>query len=148
MGDSKFKTVVSKVDKFPLIMIIGACLLLLVNFSGLYMFLTNLTGIIPGLAGSDSDAIQQIAYQISARQFIPIVIFLFAIFYKDVRVFQMAWLLAIIREIGDFAGNMTNHPATAGLIFVCVCLLVEISSFIYLGMIASGKIPKYIKTNK
>ena len=84
--------------------------------------------------------VQQLAYQIGTRQFIPIVIFLFAIFYKDVRVFQIAWLIALIREIGDFAGAMANHPSTAGLIFIVVCMVLEISSFIYLGMIASGKI--------
>jgi len=118
---------------------------LLVNFSGLFMFLTNLDGIVPGLKGSNTEAVQQLAYQIGARQFIPIVIFLFAIFYKDVRVFQIAWLIALIREIGDFAGAMANHPSTAGLIFIVVCMVLEISSFIYLGMIASGKIQKYIK---
>ncbi|MBX7162741.1 MAG: hypothetical protein K1X49_03540 [Saprospiraceae bacterium] len=142
---SNFKTIVSKVDKFPLPIVIGACFLLLVNFSGLFMFLTNLDGIVPGLKGSNTEAVQQLAYQIGARQFIPIVIFLFAIFYKDVRVFQIAWLIALIREIGDFAGAMANHPSTAGLIFIVVCMVLEISSFIYLGMIASGKIQKYIK---
>ncbi len=142
---SNFKTIVNKVDKFPLPIVIGACFLLLVNFSGLYMFLTNLDGIVPGLKGSNTEAVQQLAYQIGARQFIPIVIFLFAIFYKDVRVFQIAWLIALIREIGDFAGAMANHPSTAGLIFIVVCMVLEISSFIYLGMIASGKIQKYIK---
>lgn len=142
---SNFKTIVNKVDKFPLPIVIGACFLLLINFSGLFMFLTNLDGIVPGLKGSDTEAVQQLAYQIGARQFIPIVIFLFAIFYKDVRVFQIAWLIALIREIGDFAGAMANHPSTAGLIFIVVCMVLEISSFIYLGMIASGKIQKYIK---
>ena len=80
---SNFKTIVSKVDKFPLPIVIGACFLLLVNFSGLFMFLTNLDGIVPGLKGSNTEAVQQLAYQIGARQFIPIVIFLFAIFYKS-----------------------------------------------------------------
>lgn len=142
---SNFKTIVSKVDKFPLFIIVGACFLLLVNLSGLYLFITNLEGIVPGLKGSNPQAIQQIAYQISARQLIPIVIFLFAIFYKDVRVFQIAWLIALIRETGDFAGAMANHPSTAGLIFIVVCMVLEISSFLYLGMIASGKVQKYIK---
>ena len=142
---SNFRTIVNKVERFPLPIMIGACLILLVNFSGLFLFLTDLEDIVPGLKGSNSEAIQQIACQISARQLIPIVIFLFAIFYKDVRVFQIAWLIALIRETGDFAGAMSNHPSTTGLIFIVVCMVLEISSFIYLGMIASGKIQKYIK---
>lgn len=145
MSESKFKTVVSKVDKFPLPMVIAACLLLLINFSGLFMFLTNLDGIVPGLKGSNAEAVQQIAYQIGARQLIPIVIFVFALFYKDVRIFQIAWLLALIREIGDLAGALANHPTQAGIIIIAVCMLIEIASFIYLGMIASGKVAKYIK---
>lgn len=147
MSSANFKTVVSKVDKFPLLIIIGACSLLIVNFLGLFLFSTKLAVIVPGLNGLNSEAIQQISYQISARQLIPIVIFLFALFYKDVRVFQMAWLIALIREIGDFAGNMANsHPSQTGLILISVFMIIEIASFIYLGMIASGKIPKYIKT--
>ncbi|MBI2053148.1 MAG: hypothetical protein HYT41_00165 [Candidatus Sungbacteria bacterium] len=140
---SRFHTVVPTVGRFPLTIVIFSCVMLAINAFGLFNFLTNLSAFVPGI-GSGM-AVDQIAFMIAGRQLGAALVLAFALFYKNVRVMQLAWVVAIIREVADLALARNSMGMFA---FVIVLLIAEVATFIYLGAIASGRIPKYIKTDK
>lgn len=147
---SRFTTVVRTVTQFPTPMLVFTYILLFFNLLGLVLFLSNIHAIMPGLTGLSSSVVQHLSYRIAGRQLIPILLFIFALTYKDVRVFQFAWVLAFIREISDVAGFLvTPDPSVFVLLTIYFLFIVgEIASFIYLGMIASGRIAKYLPHEK
>jgi len=126
-------------------MVVFAYLLLLFNLLGLVLFLFSINGIVPGLAGLSSGTVQQLSYRIAGRQLIPILLFVFALTYKDVRVFQLAWAMALIREISDVAGFLATGESVFVLLIIYALFMVgEIAAFVYLGRIASGHVTKYL----
>jgi len=142
---STFTTVVRTVPRFPLPMVVFTYLLLLFNLLGLVLFLFSINGIVPGLAGLSSGTVQQLSYRIAGRQLIPILLFVFALTYKDVRVFQLAWAMALIREISDVAGFLATGESVFVLLIIYALFMVgEIAAFVYLGRIASGHVTKYL----
>ncbi len=142
---STFTTVVRTVPRFPLPMVVFTYLLLLFNLLGLALFLFSINGIVPGLAGLSSSTVQQLSYRIAGRQLISILLFVFALTYKDVRVFQLAWAMALIREIADVAGFLATGESIVVLLIIYALFMVgEIAAFVYLGMIASGHVARYL----
>ena len=103
-------------------MILGS-LLLLVNIFGFVNFLFNMSGFFSGI-GTGSP-VQQLSYMIAGRQLAVTVVFALALFGKIVRFMQLAWFLAIIREISDAAGTMALGM-TAGTISIIVLVIVEL----------------------
>lgn len=65
-------------------------------------FLTNAASVIPDLAATGAD--QQAAIMLAARNLGQALILAFALLYKNVRVLQMVWLMAIVREVLDLIG--------------------------------------------
>ena len=79
---------------------------------------------------------------LAGRQPAVTVVFALALFGKNVRFMQLAWFLAIIREISDAAGTLARGMPFV-TVFVIVVLVAEIAAFIYTGAIASGHVAKY-----
>lgn len=131
---SRFHTVVSTVARFPLAIVLFSVLILLINAFGFFNFLTNLSDFVPGIGAGQ--AVDQLSYMIAGRQLGGALVLLFALFYKDVRVMQLAWVIAIIRELVDLslAGNSTGM-----FWFVIVLLVAEVATVIHLERIARGK---------
>ncbi len=146
-NESVSHTIVPKVNKFPLWILIPAYILILIGFYGFSLYLFSLKDSVPGLSGATDIAIQQLSFQVAGRQIIPVIIFIFALFYKDVRVFQLAWFVAFIRDLGDVLGFTSAKAAFGSIAFILFLMVIEIASFIYLGMIASGKVAKYLPNN-
>ncbi|MBI4225269.1 MAG: hypothetical protein HY617_02975 [Candidatus Sungbacteria bacterium] len=141
----RFHTVVPTVARFPLAIVVFSCFLLAINAFGLFKFFTDLSGFIPGIGSGP--AVDQLAFMISARQLGAALVLLFALFYKNVRVMQFAWFVAIIREVGDLSAMLIRGDMSSS-VFVIVILIAEVATFIYLGMIASGKVAKYARSNR
>lgn len=142
---SPFHAVVPTVVKFPIAIVIFGWFLVLVNtFFGI-SFLTNPASVIPGL--ESTNAVLQATIMLGARNLGSGFILAFALLYKNVRVLQAVLVLAIIREIGDLFAGIAGAGGAAGpgVVIVVVILVIEIAAFIYLGMIASGRVPKYIQ---
>jgi len=139
---SRFATVVPTVAKFPIAIVIFGWFLVMVNtFFGI-SFLTNPASVIPGL--ESTNAVLQATIMLGARNLGSGFILAFALLYKNVRILQAVWILAIIREIGDLIAGLAGGGGVAGATIVVVILVIEIAAFIYLGLIASGRISKYI----
>lgn len=139
-GQSRFHAVVPTVAKFPLAIVIFSYIMLAINAFGLFNFFTNISAFIPGIGGGL--AVDQIAIMISGRQLGAALVLLFALLYKNVRVMQLAWVIAMIREIADLALAQNN---TGMFAFVIVLLVAEAATLIYLNAIASGKVAKYAR---
>lgn len=134
----RFHAVVPTVKRFPLAIVLCSYIILAINLYGLINFFTNLPAFVPGIG--TGPAVDQIAFMISGRQLGVALVLVFALLYKHVRVMQLAWLLAIIRELVDLA---LARNSTGSVIFVVAILIVEVAIFIHLGKIASGKVAKY-----
>ena len=137
---SPFATVVPTVERFPVPILILGSLLLLVNVFGFFTFLFNLSAMAPEI-GTNASA-QAVGILIAGRQLAVTIVFALALFGKNVRFMQLAWSLAVIREIAD-AASMVVQGNYVGLPFFAALLIAEISVFIYLGAIASGHVAKY-----
>lgn len=59
-----------------------------------------------------------LSYTIIGRQVIPIMLFIFALFYKDVRVFQLTWAFAFIRELADLSAQLVIGGTLGGSISI------------------------------
>jgi hypothetical protein len=95
----------------------------------------------PGVGSSGPD--RQALIMIAARRLGQAVILAFALLYRDVRVVQVVFAMAFLREAFDLRARMQSgagiQPAT-----VVVMLVIEVAAFIHLGAIASGRSPKYL----
>ncbi len=136
---SRFATIIPNVRRFPIAMLVFGWFLVATNaFFGI-MFVVN-ADVIPGLAASGAD--QQAAIMVAGRNLGQALILGFALQYKNVRVLQFVWLMAIIREVFDLAGTLIRGSGPSPAIIAAV-LVIEVASFIYLGAIASGRVAKY-----
>lgn len=145
-NNSRFATLVPTVNKFPIPMVIFASLLLLINVFAVANFIFNMSGFMPGLATGEASAVREVSLMLSGRHLGGVVILLFALFYKNTRVMQLAWFVVIIREVFDMLGTLARGDAGAGALgFVVVILILEMVAFIYTGAIASGHVTKYKK---
>ena len=131
----------SKVTKFPLFIVIFSFVILAFNLFGLFNFLTNLAGFIPGLSGTMS-SLHQAASMLSGRQIGVVSVMLFALYYKDIRVMQLAWVLAVIREVSDLIATVLRGEVGISVV-IGVLILIEIVIIVYLQSIVSGKVVKY-----
>lgn len=139
---SGFTTVVHRVDRFPFSIRLLGYALLLVNIGGFVSFLTNLQGFAPGLP--ENSSVDQIGYMLAGRQLGVAIVFALALFGHNIRFLQLAWGLAILRELADIAGTIARGQ-TGASIGIGVLLVAEIAIFIYLGAVATGRIAKYRK---
>ncbi len=138
-----FHAVVPTVASFPLPIVIFSFIILTINTFGFFNFFTILSGFIPGIGSNPG--VDTIAIMISGRQLGVALVLVFALLYKHIRVMQLAWIIAIIREIADLALARGSAGMTA---FVIVILIAEIATIVYLQKIASGQITKYVPTRK
>jgi hypothetical protein len=130
-------TVVRIVDKLPLWIRVIGWLLVLVNVMGSVSFVTNASAVIPGLGTTGPE--QQAATMIAARQIGQAAILAFALLYRDVRVLQAAFVMVIIRESIDLVAGLISGKGLSP-IMIGVTIALEAAAFIYLGMIASGRV--------
>ncbi len=137
---SRFATVVPTVEKFPLAIIIVGSLLLLINIFFFFTSLFNVEMIFPGL--SASGIAPKVQYIFASRQLGIALVFALALYGKNTRFMQLAWFLAFLRELGDFAGMLAIGDTAAALSFTPM-LVFELGAFIYVGAIASGHVAKY-----
>lgn len=137
---SRFASVVSTVRRFPIAMVVFGWFLVAINTFFGVMFLINAAGVIPGLAAGGAD--QQAAIMLAGRNLGQALLLAFALLYKDVRVMQFVWLMAIIREVFDLAAALIRGTGPSPLIIIVV-LGIEVAAVIYLGAIATGRVAKY-----
>lgn len=137
------RPLVPTVARFPLVIVLFSCVILLINAFGFFNFFTNLSEFVPGIGAGH--AVDQLSYMVAGRQLGGALVLLFALFYKDVRIMQLAWVIAIIRELVD----LSLASNSAGMFwFVIVLLVAEVATVVYLERVARGKIAKYTATGQ
>lgn len=141
---SRFHTVVPTVAAFPVAIVVFGWFFVVVNTFFGVAFLTNPASVIPGLGSVGAD--QQAAIMLAARNLGQALILAFALLYKNVRILQFVWLMAIIREGLDLVAALVRGSGPSPMVTVVlfsVVLIAEFAAFVYLGAIASGRVSKY-----
>ena len=136
-----FVTAVPTVSRFPLPIMIFGGVMLAINVVAFLAFLLFPGRVIPGFAASNM--VQEVGFMLAGRQLGATAVLALALFRKNVRLFQLAWLLAILREVTDAAGALVSG-SYGGAALGAVFLIAEMAAFIYLGRIASGHVAKYV----
>lgn len=126
--------------KIPLPIMIFSGLMLVINVVAFFGFMFYLPATIPELGAISTG--QELGFMLAGRQLGATVVLALALFSKNARLLQLAWLLALLREATDVAGSLVSGNY-AGITGEAVFLAAEIATFIYLGRIASSRIAKY-----
>ncbi|MGH9157260.1 MAG: hypothetical protein ACRD1K_15805 [Acidimicrobiales bacterium] len=129
-------TVVPKVEHFRWFILLVAYPLLVVNLFGFANFAVNLNGFAPGIGTGTS--VDQVSYMLAGRQLAVALVFALGLFSRRVRLMQLGWGLAIIREFADMAGTIARGQ-TAGALAIAALVAIEVAIFVYLGALASGR---------
>lgn len=131
---------VHKLPRVPLPITVLTFLLLAVNVGGFFFMLTDLDQVVPGLG--DSAAVQQAGYMMAARQLGVAFVFAIAYFSKQVRLMQLGWGLAALREMGDMPGAVAQGGAIGGVAMAAL-ILIELAIVAWLHAVATGRIARY-----
>ncbi len=139
-ADSKFETVVTKVDAYPVWVTILSWLL--IAQSALYAIIA-LTGrtIVAGV--TNGDAHRELGIMAAGRCLALVILTVIALQSKHVRFLQLVIGLRAVIEIFDVVAGLQREPASGNVPIAAVTAVVQLALFVYVGAIASGHIARY-----